>query len=232
MATKKYVSPSKLSLFLKNLNSIFAAKDHTHSYAGASSAGGAATSANKLNTNAGSVTQPVFFKDGIPVATTYTLGKSVPSDAKFTDTTYPAATTSSPGLMSASDKSKLDGIASSATKVSVDSALSSSSTNPVQNKVVNSALAGKATKSIYTVTLGTNWAGSGPYTQTVSVSGVLSSDNPHIFPQYSSTSSTAISQKEDWNKIDNAVSNNGSITFTCFENKPSNPLSLIIEVIR
>ena len=148
------------------------------------------------------------------------------------DTTYPAATTSSPGLMSASDKSKLDGIASSATKVSVDSALSSSSTNPVQNKVVNSALASKATRSIYTVTLGTNWTGSGPYTQTVSVSGVLSSDNPHIFPQYSSTSSTAISQKEDWNKIDNAVSNNGSITFTCFENKQSNSLSLIIEVIR
>ncbi len=36
----------------------------------------------------GSATQPVYFKDGLPVATTYTLGKSVPADAKFTDTTY------------------------------------------------------------------------------------------------------------------------------------------------
>lgn len=51
-----------------------------------------------------------------------------------------AATTSAAGLMSASDKSKLDGIATGATKVTVDSALSSSSTNPVQNKVVNSAI--------------------------------------------------------------------------------------------
>ena len=61
---------------------------HTHKYAGSSSAGGAATSADKLNTNAGSSTQPVYFSNGKPVATTYTLGKSVPSDAKFTDTTY------------------------------------------------------------------------------------------------------------------------------------------------
>ena len=61
-----------------------------------------------------------------------------------TNTTYSAATTSAAGLMSASDKSKLDGIASGATKITVDSALSSSSTNPVQNKVINSALAGKA----------------------------------------------------------------------------------------
>lgn len=37
---------------------------------------------------AGSATQPVYFSDGKPIATTYTLGKSVPSDAKFTDTTY------------------------------------------------------------------------------------------------------------------------------------------------
>ena len=65
-----------------------ATSGHTHNYAGSSSAGGAATSANKLNTNAGSATQPVYFSDGIPVKTTYTLGKSVPSNAVFTDTHY------------------------------------------------------------------------------------------------------------------------------------------------
>ena len=43
-------------------------------------------------------------------------------------------------------KTKLDGIATGATKVSVDSALSSSSTNPVQNKVINTALANKVDK--------------------------------------------------------------------------------------
>lgn len=87
-----------------------ATSGHTHNYAGSSSAGGAATSANKLNTDAGSVTQPVYFANGIPVKTTYTLGASVPSGAKFTDTTYGAVTTSANGLMIASDKSKLDGM--------------------------------------------------------------------------------------------------------------------------
>lgn len=39
-----------------------------------------------------------------------TIGKSVPADAVFTDTTYSAATTSADGLMSSTDKTKLDGI--------------------------------------------------------------------------------------------------------------------------
>lgn len=81
---------------------------HTHLYAGSSSAGGAATSANKLNTNAGSNIQPVYFSNGVPVVTTYTLGKSVPSNAVFTDHTYSAVTTSANGLMTAADKQKLD----------------------------------------------------------------------------------------------------------------------------
>lgn len=53
-------------------------------------------------------------------------------------------TTSVNGLMSKEDKVKLDGIATEANKTVVDSSLSSSSTNPVQNKVVNSALNGKS----------------------------------------------------------------------------------------
>lgn len=58
-----------------------------------------------------------------------------------TDTTYSDATTSAHGLMSAADKKKLDGIASGANKTVIDSELSSTSTNPVQNKVLNSELA-------------------------------------------------------------------------------------------
>lgn len=54
------------------------------------------------------------------------------------------ATTKMKGLMSASDKTKLDGIATGANKIIVDTALSNSSTNPVQNKVITVALANKA----------------------------------------------------------------------------------------
>lgn len=45
-----------------------------------------ATTAISLTSSAGSATQPVYFSGGKPVACSYTLSKSVPSDAKFTDT--------------------------------------------------------------------------------------------------------------------------------------------------
>lgn len=60
------------------------------------------------------------------------------------NTTYNDATQSTHGLMTAADKTKLDGIATGANKTTVDSALSATSTNPVQNKVVQAALNGKA----------------------------------------------------------------------------------------
>lgn len=50
------------------------------------------------------------------------------------------------GLMSNKDKNKLDGIEDGANKTIVDSALSSTSTNPVQNKVINDKLEDKVDK--------------------------------------------------------------------------------------
>lgn len=67
--------------------STFAPSSHSHNYAGSGSAGGSANSAVKLDTTtAGSATQPVYFSGGKPTACSYTLGKSVPSNAVFTDT--------------------------------------------------------------------------------------------------------------------------------------------------
>lgn len=54
------------------------------------------------------------------------------------------ATSEAKGLMSASDKKKLDEVEEGANKTTVDSALSSTSTNPVQNKAVKAALDDKS----------------------------------------------------------------------------------------
>ena len=54
---------------------------HTHNYAGSTSAGGSANSANKLNTNAGSGTRPVYFSNGIPVQCNDTLANSISGNA-------------------------------------------------------------------------------------------------------------------------------------------------------
>lgn len=64
-------------------------------YAGSSTKGGSATSAEKLtNTEQiGTNTKPVYFSaDGVPVAIEHTIGSDVPANAKFTDTTYSSGT--------------------------------------------------------------------------------------------------------------------------------------------
>ena len=59
-----------------NHDSAYAAKNHTHNYAGSSTAGGSATTANALTSkNIGSDTQPVYFNStGTPSPIKYTLG--------------------------------------------------------------------------------------------------------------------------------------------------------------
>lgn len=86
-------------------------------------------------------------KSGSTITLTGSDGKTSSVTDSDTNTTYSAATTSAAGLMSAADKTKLDGIATGANKITVDTALSSTSTNPVQNKVINTALASKANTS-------------------------------------------------------------------------------------
>ena len=85
---------------LESIAAGHALKDHTHNYAGSSSVGGSANSAVKLDSSAGSATQPVFFETGKPKATTYALNATVPADAKFTDTVYthPSHTAKSSGF--------------------------------------------------------------------------------------------------------------------------------------
>lgn len=84
----------------------------------------------------------------------------------------------------------------------------------------------------YTAVLGTSWTGSGPYTQTVAVAGILASDMPHIMPVYDAANATAIAQKEAWSCVSKAEAAAGGIKFTCFEDKPGAAVPLQIEVVR
>lgn len=79
----------------------------------------------------------------------YTWNEIGEKPSTFTPSTHihDNATSDIDGFMSSEDKAKLDGIATGANKTIVDSALNSSSANPVQNKVINSALAGKVPTS-------------------------------------------------------------------------------------
>lgn len=78
------------------------------------------------------------------------------------------ATPTSNGLMSAADKTKLDGVEAGANKTTVDAALDAASENPVQNKAVKAALDGKLS------TLGGEISGHLDVGLTVSAEGAVS----------------------------------------------------------
>lgn len=84
----------------------------------------------------------------------------------------------------------------------------------------------------FTATLGTAWTGSGHYTQTVAVSGILASDMPHITPVYSTDNATAIAQKEAWNCVSKGEAAANAVVFTCLEERPQAEIPIQIEVIR
>lgn len=95
---------------------------------------------------------------------------------------------------------------------------------------INSELSTKANRYIYNTTLSTTWVGSAlPYTQTVSISGILATDTPHIAPIYSSDIENEV---QAWSLVTKATTSDGSIAFYCYGDKPSISLNLQIEVIR
>lgn len=87
-------------------------------------------------------------------------------------------------------------------------------------------------RKIFTATVGTDWTGSGPYTQTVTVAGVLASDMPHVVPVYDADNTTAQAQREAWGCVSRGVAAAGGIQFTCFEDKPETAIPIQIEVMR
>lgn len=87
-------------------------------------------------------------------------------------------------------------------------------------------------RKTFTATVGTGWTGSGPYTQTVTVAGVLASDMPHVVPVYDADNTTAQAQREAWGCVSRGVAAEGGIQFTCFEDKPETAIPIQIEVMR
>ena len=105
----------------------------------------------------------------------------------------------------------------------------------IQNDLANiEAGSGLVTRQTYTGTLGTAWTGSAePYTQTISVPGILASDMPHITPVYTDPNySVTLAQIEGWSKIVSAFSGDGVIAFYCRPDKPAVAIPIQIEVMR
>jgi hypothetical protein len=76
------------------------------------------------------------------------------------------------------------------------------------------------------------WSDSAPYTQSVAVEGILATDTPHYGVVYSADTATALAQKEAFAMVDDLDTADGSLTFTCFEEKPEVDLAIQLEVNR
>ena len=110
----------------------------------------------------------------------------------------------------------------------------SSTTDTMSQDAITTALSGKASVSTYNITLlSSGWTGSSTsYTQTVSVSGILSTDNVFAYVILSSSTSTALNESGQWGFVSQMTTSNGSITAKCLEFKPNIDLNISLIVIR
>ena len=75
------------------------------------------------------------------------------------------------------------------------------------------------------------WSASAPYTQTVNVTGITATMTPIADIVLSATQATAETELEDWGKVSKIVTGAGSITVTCFKEKPTVALNIIMKVV-
>ena len=87
-------------------------------------------------------------------------------------------------------------------------------------------------RAVFSAVISTEWAGDEPYTQTVTVEGLLETDMPHVVPVYDADNTTAQAQREAWGCVSRGVAAAGGIHFTCFGDKPETAIPIQIEVMR
>ena len=102
----------------------------------------------------------------------------------------------------------------------------------VRKKYVHDYVDGK--RKVFTATLTVNdWVGdAAPFTQTIGIEGILATDMPHYSAVYSESQDTRLAQKEAFALVDDLDTADGSVTFTCFEDKPDVNIPIQMEVNR
>ena len=82
---------------------------------------------------------------------------------------------------------------------------------------------------VYTATIGTSWSGSGPYTQTITVTGILATDVPVVDMRCSGTYSTDQSREEAFGQIYRIVTAANRITVYAHEKTTTScPIRLLV----
>ncbi len=96
-------------------------------------------------------------------------------------------------------------------------------------------LAGKASTARYTATLAkAGWSDSAPYTQTVTVAGILATDDPFVDVNMSgiTTSSAGTALGDAWMLVGRITATEGRLTAYCYEDKPGVDIPILLKVVR
>lgn len=125
--------------------------------------------------------------------------------------------------------------------ITIDTELSETSENPVQNKAITKALGSKADlseipnlnrieeTSVLTVD---GWIGdAAPYTQSINITGITSEMTPFIDLVISDDVETGKQEMTQWSYVTKATTSDNTITFACYENKPTIALNVKIKVV-
>jgi len=120
-----------------------------------------------------------------------------------------AADSTNAGVMTADMYTKLSGVETGANKTTVDASLSSTSTNPLQNKAINTALAGKAASTHGHDSATTSAAGFMSAADKTKLDGIESGANAYVHP---TTTAVAAAAKKVGNDASGHVVLGGALT--------------------
>lgn len=113
-------------------------------------------------------------------------------------------------------------ITSLADPVSVDDA--------VHKDYVDTALNGVKTVSVSATLTVAGWAGSAPYVQSVTITGLTDAKKAMAYPVYGSDTAANIALKEACGMVSFASRSGSTLTFTCLEDKPTVDIPITVEV--
>ena len=88
-----------------------------------------------------------------------------------------------------------------------------------------------ATTAVNEITLSaTGWTVSGPYTQTVTVSGLADNLRALVYPKFPDDATADAALAEETVKVSKCTRSGNKMTFTCREDKPTANIPVIVEV--
>lgn len=234
--------------YLDTANNRFSATKFYGPLEGNATTATTATAASKLGTaTVGSATKPFYLNAGVPTAFSSTIGAT--NKPMFLNAGTLTACSANVGSSSV-PVYMTGGAIAACTSLSLNTTGSAAKWTTARNFVIGNktisldgsknvlatlaeigAAPSTATRLLTATATASGWSASAPYSQTISVSGITSSDTPVIGLSLPTNTTSANEKliKKAYGCLSSAVTNNGSITLYCAGKKPVTNFTIFIK---